>query len=89
MSEETFLPKEKEYQVQISALEDRAQILEEKLNRIKIQSDDVRRPILIYLQGQIGVGKTTLGHALASKIDGAKFVPEPLTVKIYNKILSV
>ena len=73
---------EEKYLEKISELEDRAIFLEKRLNQIKNKKEF--HPILVFIHGIIGAGKSTLGHAVATRIEGAHFMAEPITVK-YKK----
>lgn len=71
------LVQEKEFLDQIAHLEDRANFLEKKLTQVKRQGI---YPIILFLHGIIGCGKTTIGRALVKQIEGAVFIPEPIEV---------
>ena len=70
--------REKEYMSQIGHLEDRARFLEKRINQLK--KGEHNRPMLVYLHGIVGAGKSTVGEGLAKMIEGAEFVPEPVEV---------
>ena len=72
---------------QLTGLEDKALNLEKKLSMIKLNQMETEKtlPIILFLQGIIGVGKTTVGLALAERIKDAVFIPEPLDVSNHLK----